>query len=336
MSRSLSVPNSLLYYNAFLARKSNVSASEMTRYEQIYKGYLGEKRFREILERYDSSKVYPLYNLWFDINGSEFQIDAILFTSHTIYLLEIKNFTGDYVIEESKIYSLQSRTQIYNPVNQLERTEYLFQRLLKQFNYSAKISSHVVFINDHFWLYGATINSPFIFSPQIESFVKKIYNNSRPLPQRMYMLAEKLSKLDNQKSIYDRFPNMKKADIKRGLFCIHCFQSLKRKNLFKFDCKQCDISYDLDEVVLQAISQFYILFPKERITVGKVSDWCNYEISRKTIVRILKTYLDIHRKGSYTSYSWKESFNPIMFLANYLEEKAKEDLIVEFQAVQSI
>src|SRR5699024_12045086 len=97
----------------------------MTRYEQVYKGYLGEKRFREILEQYGSSKVYPLYNLWFDINGSEFQIDTILLTSNTIYLLEIKNFTGDYVIEESKIHSLQSRTQIYNPVNQLERTEYL-------------------------------------------------------------------------------------------------------------------------------------------------------------------------------------------------------------------
>lgn len=325
MSTSHYAPDSLLYYHALLNGKKNVSSQEARRYDQIFKGYLGERRLEEILLQLDQSRVFPLFNLLYEINGSEFQIDVVLLTSNTIYLLEVKNFTGDYIIENNKIYSLHSRTQIYNPLHQLERTEYLFKKLLDNFNIKMKISSHVVFINPRFVLYGAQVQSPFLFASQVERFLKRIVDATRPLTQKIYVLAEKLSKASNQSSIYNRFPKINKSEIKKGTYCIHCFQSLERKGITSFHCKNCNKQFKNEEIILQIVYQRYVLFPEDQVTVGKVAGWCNHKISKPTIRRILTDHFNIQENGRYTVYTFKQKNQHREFLSKYINEKVKEE-----------
>lgn len=325
MSKITQVPDTLLYYYALLNRKKKVTASESRQFERSFKGYLGEKSLASLLSQFESSKILPLYNLLYEINGSEFQIDTALVTYNRVYLLEVKNFFGDYIIENNKIYSLNKRTQIYNPVHQLERTEYMFKKLLAKLDITTNVTSYVVFINPHFVLYGAQVQSPFLFASQVDIFLKKIARQSRPLSQKEYILVEKLTQENIQVSMYDRLPEVQPSEIKNNIACVYCFNNIKKDNSFYFFCPSCKKYFDNEEVILQTIYLRYTLFPQEEITVGNISEWCNGELSKHTIRRVLAKYFHVHRKGRYTLYSFKNENQHKNFLSSYIIEKAEEE-----------
>ncbi|QKE72516.1 NERD domain-containing protein [Arthrobacter citreus] len=68
-----------------------------------------------------------LNDLSFECNKSEFQIDSIGITGESIYLFEVKNYTGDYFIEEDRWYT-KPKSELKNPYEQLKRTESMLRK----------------------------------------------------------------------------------------------------------------------------------------------------------------------------------------------------------------
>lgn len=76
----------------------------------------------------------------------------MVITPEKTYIYEVKNFEGDYCIERDNWYCL-SKTEINNPLLQLQRSQTSFRRLLKQIGYDSTIEAYVIFINSEFHLF---------------------------------------------------------------------------------------------------------------------------------------------------------------------------------------
>lgn len=80
-------------------------------YINLEKGYAGEKRFDQLVTtKSDNSLI--LNDLTLEVNNSIFQIDSLAICEKKIHHFEVKNYEGDFYIEDNKWYSFSSRNEL--------------------------------------------------------------------------------------------------------------------------------------------------------------------------------------------------------------------------------
>lgn len=315
---SSDLPLSLLIYEVLLSRKS-LTSKEMRQYERLSKGFIGENKLRQHLQKLDATNALPLFDCLFEVNGQEIQIDCLLLTAQTILLLEVKNYSGDYYLQNNKVYHLETNHEIYNPINQIERTEFLFNQLLREMRVDFSVRSFILFINRDFMLYGADQRMPMIFSSQVERFLNKQLENAGRMTDRLGHFAEQLIARQKAQSRYERLPTYSFSDLKRGLFCWRCHGELMRDGQLYFSCGSCAEAFHIDDVVMYALAQFQLLFPEEKITTKIIQEWCGGVVSRTFMSRFLRKSLEVTLNGGHTYYTFKNKRDPL----NIIKEKVQ-------------
>ncbi len=146
------LPSSELQLLRYLRRRMLLSNDFSRAYDNATKGYLGERKFYQILKQRLSSDCIILFDLLLTANGTTFQIDCLLIFPETVYLIEVKNYEGDFYLKNDKWFSGATKSEIRNPLLQLERSHYLLERLMRDFRMDAPVRSYVVFVHDEFFL----------------------------------------------------------------------------------------------------------------------------------------------------------------------------------------
>lgn len=300
------IPPELLIYEMLLERKP-LSRDEVMQYKRLRRGYLGEKVLEKFIAATNSEKMIALFDYLFEINETECQIDCMLLTSGGIILLEAKHHSGDYYVESEKLFHLQTKREIRDPLIQIERAAYLFKQLLGELQVSMDVHSYVVFTNETFLLYGATPQLPMIFRPQIPRFLQKVDANAGRLTKQTQRLARLLTKRRKAISRYARKPKYDLSEIKRGVFCEGCRGELKRVSRESFSCELCERHFSTDKVALYAASTFNLLFPNEKITPALMVDWCGGQLKRDVIRLTLQRHLEYHPNGRYSYYTFENN-----------------------------
>ena len=306
-------PSSLLLYE-LLRHRIELSPKEKNRYERLVKGYIGERTFGRILHEKQLTNVLPLFGLLFEVGDTECQIDSILLTNDMIFLIEIKNNSGDFYVQNDKIYSLRTKNEIRDPFAQLERATFLCKSLLKSIEVEMEVRSYVVFPNDEFMLYEAPLHLPMVMPTQVKRFLRKINANAGRLDGRHEKLAQQLVSLHKEKSFYERVPSYELGALRRGIFCWKCGSEFVRANRFSFCCENCRAQFHMNDVLLHAIAEFHFLFPEEKITVKNMLDWCGESFSKNFIRGILNDHLMTKPNGRHTHYSFLDSKEHIKIL----------------------
>src|SRR5690606_11498413 len=171
-----------------LHSRMDLSTKDKLYYENLQKGFDGEKKFSLILKENLPSKSLLLHDLRFEMNNSEFQIDSLLLLNK-IYLFEIKNFEGDFYIEGDQWKSMTG-TEISNPLHQLMRCEQLLRKLLTELRIKVPIEPYLIFPNPEFTLYQAPLNQTIILPTQLNRLMRQIKGISSHPHNKQHLLAE--------------------------------------------------------------------------------------------------------------------------------------------------
>lgn len=308
------VPLSLLLYETLFVRKG-LSPQEIQQYEQIKAGFYGEAKLSELIVSGNFHHIIPLFDIRLLSRNAELQIDCLLLTENNIFILEVKNYRGDYYIENNNLFFLPTKRQVHTPLTQLERTEFLFKRILDDQKIHRKVQSYLVFINNDFMLYGASPELPMIFPPQIKSFLKQINENAYRLTSHSKKLAHKLTSQQIEHSAYERYPDYSFDRLKYGLFCGHCFSLLIKNGRETLTCPRCRSTILSEDAILFAIAQFHLLFPTEKIRTELITKWCGNLVSKKAVRRTLQKNFIVHPGGKYTHYSYKHARSHLQYLS---------------------
>jgi Nuclease-related domain len=285
----------------FLNARIKLTEDDQKHYWTIKKGYEGEVRSDIWLQGLTDSRLV-LHDLLLEYNQSIFQIDTLIITYEKIYLLDVKNFEGDYVVKDEKWYNPAGVLQ-KNPLHQLERCETLLNKLLLELGYQYTIESYLIFNNPEFHLYIPTIHSSIIFPTQLNRFLKKLNSKPVPLGKKYYQLAKQLESLHKIESPYPRLPPYTFEKIKKGITCYNCKAFLTDETLI---CKKCGCVEETEAAVLRSIKEYTLLFPERKITTESIHVWCDIIKSKKTIRRILGKNFELVRHSRSSYYSEKE------------------------------
>ncbi|UDE94765.1 NERD domain-containing protein [Carnobacterium viridans] len=80
--------------------RMNLPVEEQLKYENQVKGWAGEKQFDFYMGQFNQSG-YVLNDLVLHYKDTVFQIDSLFIANDSIYLYEVKNYTGSYFYKEN-------------------------------------------------------------------------------------------------------------------------------------------------------------------------------------------------------------------------------------------
>lgn len=222
----------------YLFLRMKLSAKEVKHYFNLVKGYQGELKFDEFSTCLTNNWVI-LNDLLLECNNTVFQIDAMLLSEDKLYLIEVKNFEGDYYIEGDRWYSI-TKKEIKNPLLQLQRCESLLRQLLQDLGIKEVcIESYVVFVNSEFHLYHASMDLPIIFPTQLNRFFKKIDNKPPFIEKGQKQFAEKLVSLLITDFPYSRLPKYSYENLNKGIYCLGCHSFSDEQQKEFIVCERC-------------------------------------------------------------------------------------------------
>lgn len=275
------------------------SEKELNYYINLEKGFAGELQFDKWLKNL-TIECLILNDLIFEINNTTCQIDSIIIVQDTLYLFEIKNYDGDFYIDDDKWYTIAGK-EIKNPLLQLKRSESMIRRLLQDHNYNFQIEAYVIFINPHFHLYQTPLNLPIIFPTQLQRFFNKLNIRSSKIMSKEKKLAKQLVSIHLEESPYTRLKKYTYTQLKRGIICASCYSFTTTVNKLKVECT-CGYKEDITYAVLRSLEEYILLFPNKKITTSNIHEWINIVPSKKTIRRILLAHCKLKRNGKYSYY----------------------------------
>ncbi|QCR31855.1 nuclease-related domain-containing protein [Lysinibacillus sp. SGAir0095] len=263
-----------------------LSKFEQQNYSNLSKGFEGELKF-DVLTSNLVNDCLVLNDLLLKTNSQTFQIDTLLLTNNLIYLLEIKNYVGDFYYKSDRLF-MKDQLEISNPLIQLTRSESLLSQLLNKLNYTIPIQSFVIFINPSFTLYQAPPDKPFIFPTQLQRFISTLSSQPSKLKNQHKKLAEKLVSLHIEESNIKQIPSFDFQLLRKGILCSNCYSFITKINGMKCICTSCGNEELVETAVVRNIKEFRLLFPHKKITTNQMYEWCTVIPQKRRIQKILQ------------------------------------------------
>jgi hypothetical protein len=285
----------------YLNTRMVLNAKEMFQLSNLEKGYAGEVQFDRMTESLTEDR-YIIDDLWLQVNNSYFQLDKVIISKGFIHLLDVKNYEGDYYLESDKLYSVANGREHKNPVMQLQRSETLFRQLLQNLKLNYLVQATIIFINPEFTLYKVPMGQPMVLPSQINRFLIEIENTSSKMDENHRILAQKLLSLHQDKNPFSILPEYDYEKLEKGMHCRNCgsfHTSIKIQHLV---CGRCGNSERVDRSIVHQIEEYKLLFPERKISTQSIYEWCNVDINKKRITRVLKKFYSAKGTTSNTYY----------------------------------
>lgn len=266
--------------------RMNFTPKELKHYLNLEKGYQGELMFDQLTSKLQN-QLFVLNDLCFEYNSSVFQIDTLIISQEKIYPFEVKNYEGDYFFDSGSFYTLSTKEEIKNPLEQLKRSTLLLRPLLKNHGIYLPIEGSVSFVNPEFTLYQAPLNAPIIYPNQLNRFMKKLNQIPSTLNERHKKIADLLISLHQDHPPYSRLKPYNYEQLRKGIICFICYSFMYLVGERKLVCEKCRCEEEAESAIIRSVEELKLLFPNIKITTTLVSDWCRVINSRKMIRRVL-------------------------------------------------
>jgi hypothetical protein len=280
----------------FLNSRMTLSERDKQHYLNLKKGFEGEVQFDLLTEKLQCECLI-LNDLLLKFKNTTFQIDSLIIVPETIYFFEVKNLEGDYFYEQERLY-LKPKSEMNNPLIQLNRSESLLRQLLHSLGFKISITASVVFINPEFTLYQAPLDKPFIFPTQVNRYLEKFNTIPSKLNGKHKILADKLVSLHMEDSPFKQIPAYNYGHLRKGFTCEKCTSFSIYVEGKKSICKDCGHVEILEDAVMRSVRELKLLFPNQKITTNVIHEWCGMVVSKRIIKYILdKNYklIGIHQ-----------------------------------------
>lgn len=273
-----------LKFYKFLSKRVVLSEKELKYLENLEIGFQGESSFDCWIDKLKSD-VIVLKDLLLEHNNTYFQIDSLLITCTKTYIFEVKNYKGDFYIENDK-WKTRSGIEIKNPLLQLKRTESLLRQVLQPLSNNQPIESYLVFMDHNFFLYNTTLDLPIIFNHQLNSFFNDLTLRKASLKSTHKQLASYITSKHLDGSPFFQLPEIDFESLTKGIICPNCSQVMALKSRSKLSCLECRFVEHVDSGVQRNVEEFRVLFPTLKVTTDFISRWCTV-VPPRAIRRIL-------------------------------------------------
>lgn len=287
-----------LYYRMGLAGKYYYY------YLNLEKGFFGELRLDQSSEQAPGERLL-LGDLLLQASGRFRQIDALVITSKAALLYEAKNYEGEYIYKNDRVYRVGSDKPLWNPFSQLDETETLVRQLFAEHGIQLPIQSYVVFVNPKMTLFQAPEHPNLLLASNLDKHFEETGKNLTRLTSQHKSLANKLCELCLPETSSQSIPEYTYEGLRKGVICegcgsfIHSLPSIRSQYCV---CHSCGHKELVSATICRHAEEYHRLFPEAPINSAIIYEWCGQLFTMKRIRLALQKYFTPQGTNRWTTY----------------------------------
>ena len=294
------VPKELLHFRALDAR-SDLNMRQRKKLESLEKGYAGEVLYDSL---YDEvlSHLYVFRDIYLKIENSTIQFDSLIVYDEGFIVNEIKNFQGIYSYENEQWYVRQNEIS-EDPIIQLKRASNNLIKFKYLYNEIFSVEGKVIFPNIEFVLETEhpTVGDYVIMRHQLRRYLFSLKNFTAGT--RTEALSKIVQNHIVENPYFDYCADFTK--LRKGVYCRSCNSFNTKKIKFHFQCRDCNHKDTIHTIIVQALSDFSILFDSHLLNRKNLWNFLDGQISYATLNRYLSKYCDYIITKNIRYYSFK-------------------------------
>lgn len=243
-------------------RKIGLVATKKTRLYYLSRGYEGEKVVLYWIQKFGSESWLIIADYWFD-NGKLLQADFIVVTEDTWYVIEVKNYDGDF---QYKNYDciLNGKLLADNIMTKMQERMNRVKHMTSEMKRPIKVEGAMIFINEHSQVeIDSELDYDIVMRHQLRSYIKNMKSKSNyPLDPAYVKECQ---------AIFDRYrvespfqPESLKpesfASLKKGVTCCECdsFETVARYKMI--ECTRCGAKEMKSKTIMRVAYQLRYLY----------------------------------------------------------------------------
>jgi hypothetical protein len=274
-------------------------------------GEYGEQTVINFLEKFGRDHWLVMRNLWLDYSNP-YESDILLFTEHKPYVLEVKNYYGQFIYDNG-VCTLEGKKLTNNPIFQTQSAHTNLQRITHEVNPSIQAEGALLLIGEH---NEVELNSeiPDIKVKQRHQFRRYIRSI---ITEEMNHLGYSLdkNKLLAQLEGYEIPPRFQPISLSpkdlehahKGIYCLHCKGYNIQVHKSYIQCNNCHFFEAREEAVFRTICEFGVLtFGHDYMKRSDISHFMNHQVSSKYLSNFLKEHFESIGQYKMTRYLSKK------------------------------
>lgn len=271
---------------SILNARSQLHADDLFKLEALSLGRQGEEACYQLIKQYSPDHWQVFRNLNFDHYDQAYQIDLLLTTNRTTFVIEVKNYQADIEIKQTDVF-YDNKELIHNPCAQVKKNYLAFQSYCHFHHTAVPTDFFLVFIHPD---YSCQINHcPIkVFDrPHLRRFLQDLEAND---DCHSHYNRDKLAKLINSSSTRRNFlPQVQiPPGLKKGLICPHCHSFKVATLRYTVKCQNCQHAAPKDEALQKLINQWSILNYNKDLNCHDLVDFSKQAFSKNYVWRYLK------------------------------------------------
>ena len=264
-------------------------------------GELGEQIVFNYLKQYGNDDWIVIKNMWMNYGGP-FEGDLILLTNHSPYLIEVKNYDSDYMYKNG-VSTWNDNVYSGNPVNQTLRNTINLHNIFNGVKVQGVLM--LVGIDNHVEINSKVSEIDIIERNDLKYYINKIVEKEaeytgQPLNKERLMrslVRHEVYRLQNPQPL----PANQLKRLRKGIYCLHCKSFDVEIGRKEISCV-CGFIEEREIAILRTICEYGVLTFNENLKVGKLVEFLDGRISRRSIRNVLTKYFVEIRNASHTSY----------------------------------
>lgn len=254
--------------------RTHLTESDRRKYFNLKLGYEGERKVYNYLNQFKQGVC--IWDVRLDICG-EVQYDFFVIVNGKIFVLEIKNFYGNYTFKEGNLKS-ESGFVWRDVFSQSSNGRDKFEAFCLEHKIHYKIINEVIFVNDTFNVINEVNDIKFYNMSTIESLAK--YMCSFEITEEDVAIGElivnhHIERSKNEQNNYYPYENMT-----RGLKCPECHRFLKVERSAKKKVKcTCGHIMNKSDAILEAFRKIEML-KRDSVSASEIGEWIDVSSTR--------------------------------------------------------
>lgn len=286
-------------YLETLSKRAILTEEEEKRLSWLQRGFEGEQLYDQIFDEVGHKDLNIFRDIWIQADKSLTQIDALIVTDETVFINEIKNYSGNYKYENN-IWQIGKIQISDDPIIQSKRAASKLIKIFRENKINVKTDFNIIFPNPYFIL---STDDSYCRSKTVKREMMKQYFRSQQ-QLSSWSNADRIVQIIQDHIVLE--PQYKasidQSRLTLGRQCLKCSSFELNLNRYSTTCKICSDKATNKDHVQAAIRDHNILFTLSNIKSRDIRTFINNEVSKSTVKRYINDLCLLNNKGKHATY----------------------------------
>lgn len=299
-----------LQWLEIMNQRNGLNEEEIKIYQRLKRGYQGELEFDKMCDFFLENKLDVMDDLTLHFQNNTIQIDKLIMSENTLYLIDIKYYRGHYIFEKNE-WRVGQRILSNNIFEQLRRAVRVVQNIVHEADLKMNIKGVLVFINPKSSIEVIdAVHEEVMSYDQVSSWLMKMNNNNADgNPQWKNIL--RMFEIENYRTTR-ACDEQRFKDLKKGIRCTNCGSFDVEEGWYKIACS-CGYVEIRETAYVRTICEYGVIMHDKDIKKKDLKTFFkNYKDDY--LKRMLAKHFTLKvSKGSKSEYSNKGELNEYWF-----------------------